>query len=161
MASKDVIDSIIRDLKGIEDIQPMVIGEVMGRGPGRLFVPDYVTRYITSKSLLMKLTMNIDVLRSLRRQQVKCEKVRVEARVFGNVQGVGFRPTLRRQALSLGLTGYVRNLPDGSVEVVAEGCKEDVMALIEWIRSSPVGSVETINYVIKQYFGEFEDFEIR
>ena len=85
----------------------------------------------------------------------------VEARVFGNVQGVGFRPTLRRQALSLGLTGYARNLPDNSVEVVVEGCREDVMAFIEWIRSSPVGSVETINYVIKQYYGEFEDFEVK
>ncbi len=161
VASKDVIDSLIRDLRGIEDVQPMVIGEVMGRGSGKLFVPDYITRYITSKSLLMKLTMNIDVLRSLRRQQVRCEKVRVEARVLGNVQGVGFRPTLRRQALSLGLTGYVRNLLDGSVEVVAEGCKEDVMAFIEWIRSSPVGSVQTINYMIKQYYGEFNEFEIR
>ncbi|WP_243665456.1 acylphosphatase [Vulcanisaeta sp. JCM 16159] len=77
------------------------------------------------------------------------------------MQGVGFRPTLRRQALSLGLTGYVRNLPDGSVEVVAEGCKEDASALIEWIKPSPVGSVKTINYVVKQYYGEFEDFEIR
>ncbi|WP_252900571.1 acylphosphatase [Vulcanisaeta sp. JCM 14467] len=86
-------------------------------------MPDYVTRYITNKSLLMKLTMNIDVLRGLRRQQVSCERVRVEAKVFGNVQGVGFRPTLRRQALSLGLTGYARNLSDGSVEVVVEGCR--------------------------------------
>ncbi|GAB6944023.1 SelD-related putative sulfur metabolism protein [Vulcanisaeta sp. JCM 14467] len=161
VAGKDVVDSIINDLRGIEGVQPMVIGEVMGRGTGRLFVPDYVTRYITNKSLLMKLTMNIDVLRGLRRQQVSCERVRVEAKVFGNVQGVGFRPTLRRQALSLGLTGYARNLSDGSVEVVVEGCREDVMAFIEWVRSSPVGSVETVIYVVKQYRGEFEDFEIR
>ncbi|BDR92818.1 SelD-related putative sulfur metabolism protein [Vulcanisaeta souniana] len=161
VASKDVIDSIIKDLRGIEGTQPMVIGDVIGKGTGRLFVPDYITKYITSKSLLMKLTMDIDVLRSLRRQQVRCEKVRVEARVFGDVQGVGFRPTLRRQALSFGLTGYVRNLPDGSVEVVIEGCREDAMALIEWIRSSPVGSVDMINYVVRQYNGEFVDFEVR
>ena len=161
VAGKDVIDSIIRDLRGIEGIQPMVIGEVVGKGAGRLFVPGYVTRYITNKSLLMKLTMNVDVLRSLRRQQVGCERVRVEARVFGNVQGVGFRPTLRRQALSLGLTGYARNLPDGSVEVVVEGCREDAMAFIEWIRTSPVGSVDAVTYVVRQYRGEFDDFEVR
>lgn len=59
------------------------------------------------------------------------------------------------------MTGYARNLSDGSVEVVVEGCREDVMAFIEWVRSSPVGSVETVIYVVKQYRGEFEDFEIR
>ncbi len=161
VASEDVINSIINDLKGIENTQPMIIGEVLGRGIGRLLVPDYVTRYVVNKSLLAKLTMNVNVLKSLRRQQVQCERVRLEARVFGNVQGVGFRPTLRRQALSLGLCGYARNMPDGSVEVVAEGCRDAVLAFVEWIKSSPVGEVKSVNYTIKEYSGEFIDFEIK
>jgi Acylphosphatases len=59
------------------------------------------------------------------------------------------------------LTGYAKNLEDGSVEVVAEGCRNDVMALVEWIKSSPVGNVSSVDYVIKGYVGEFSDFEIK
>jgi acylphosphatase len=139
----------------------MVIGEVLGKGSGRLLVPDYVAKYVVNKSLLAKLTTNADMLKSLRRQAINCERVRVEIRVYGDVQGVGFRPTVRRQALSLGLTGYAKNLEDGSVEVVAEGCRNDVMALVEWIKSSPVGNVSSVDYVIKGYVGEFSDFEIK
>lgn len=47
--------------------------------------------------------------------------VRVTARIHGNVQGVGFRWFARRVAREDGLTGYAVNLPDGTVEVVAEG----------------------------------------
>ncbi len=161
IASDDVIDSLIKDLRGIEGVQPMVIGEVLGKGSGRLLVPDYVAKYVVNKSLLAKLTTNADMLKSLRRQAINCERVRVEIRVYGDVQGVGFRPTVRRQALSLGLTGYAKNLEDGSVEVVAEGCRNDVMALVEWIKSSPVGNVSSVDYIIKGYVGEFSDFEIK
>ncbi|WP_069807101.1 SelD-related putative sulfur metabolism protein [Vulcanisaeta thermophila] len=161
VASDDVINSIIRDLRGIEGVEPMVIGEVIGKGSGRLIVPDWISKYIVNKSLLSKLVTNVDLLKDLRRIKPTCGKlVRLEARIYGKVQGVGFRPMIRRQALSLRLTGYARNLPDRTVEVVAEGGESEVMALLEWIRSSPVGVVERVDYRLSEYRGEFNDFNI-
>ena len=54
--------------------------------------------------------------------------------VTGRVQGVFFRESTRRKAIELGLCGWVRNLPDLSVEWVAEGDVSDVQALIRWCR---------------------------
>jgi acylphosphatase len=57
--------------------------------------------------------------------------------VEGRVQGVYFRGATREQALRLGVTGYVRNLPDGRVEVLACGRPAAVTQLCEWLRSGP------------------------
>jgi O-acetyl-ADP-ribose deacetylase (regulator of RNase III)/acylphosphatase len=59
--------------------------------------------------------------------------VRVESRVEGVVQGVGFRASVRRQAIGLGLAGWAANLPDGSVEVVAEGPEPQCRRLLAWL----------------------------
>jgi len=59
--------------------------------------------------------------------------VRVEARVEGVVQGVGFRASVRRQASRLGLAGWAANQPDGSVEVVAEGPEPRCRQLLAWL----------------------------
>jgi O-acetyl-ADP-ribose deacetylase (regulator of RNase III)/acylphosphatase len=59
--------------------------------------------------------------------------VRVESRVEGVVQGVGFRASVRRQAARLGLAGWAANLPDGSVEVVAEGPEARCRELLAWL----------------------------
>lgn len=61
----------------------------------------------------------------------------IQAIVQGLVQGVGFRYATQREALGLGLTGYVRNVPDGTVEIVAEGPEAQVMALIQWAHQGP------------------------
>jgi O-acetyl-ADP-ribose deacetylase (regulator of RNase III)/acylphosphatase len=61
--------------------------------------------------------------------------VRVESRVEGLVQGVGFRVSVRRQAIALGLAGWAANLPDGSVEVVAEGPEPQCRRLLAWLDS--------------------------
>lgn len=53
--------------------------------------------------------------------------------VSGRVQGVWFRAGTREQALALGLDGYARNLPDGRVEVVAQGAPDALAALREWL----------------------------
>jgi len=60
--------------------------------------------------------------------------------VTGMVQGVGFRWACRREAARLGLTGWVRNLPDGSVEVSVHGDDPAVRGLVEWLRSGPPGA---------------------
>ncbi|MDF7761119.1 acylphosphatase [Kosakonia cowanii] len=55
--------------------------------------------------------------------------------VHGSVQGVGFRYTTQHEAQRLGLSGYARNLDDGSVEVVACGEAENVNKLMEWLKA--------------------------
>ncbi|NQV07815.1 acylphosphatase [bacterium] len=57
--------------------------------------------------------------------------------VSGRVQGVGFRWFTRETALGLGCAGWVRNLPDGSVEVHCQGTPEAVRALEEWLERGP------------------------
>lgn len=57
--------------------------------------------------------------------------------VTGRVQGVGFRVSCARKAEQLGVAGTVRNRPDGSVEVVAEGHEASVDAMVEWCRVGP------------------------
>lgn len=71
----------------------------------------------------------------------------VKAMIKGMVQGVGFRFHTAHEGLKYGLTGYAKNLPDGSVEVLACGHEEKVGQLLQWLntgpRSSRVDSVET------------------
>jgi len=57
--------------------------------------------------------------------------------VRGRVQGVGFRDALRREARRLGVTGWVRNRADGSVEAVLQGSPEAVEKIIDWARRGP------------------------
>lgn len=58
----------------------------------------------------------------------------------GRVQGVWFRDSMRRQATSLGLAGWVRNLPDGRVEAAFEGEKQAVEKLSQWCHEGPPGA---------------------
>lgn len=62
-------------------------------------------------------------------------KVCIIAWIYGRVQGVGFRYTTQYEAKKLGLTGYAKNLDDGSVEVVACGDEGQVEKLIQWLKS--------------------------
>lgn len=65
------------------------------------------------------------------------DPVRLTALVRGRVQGVGFRAFVRRQALDLSLDGYAENLPDGRVEVVAEGERSELEHLLVKLRQGP------------------------
>lgn len=64
-------------------------------------------------------------------------KRRFEARISGRVQGVGFRFFARETANEFGITGYVRNLPDGSLEVVVEGEEDVLKEFLEMLRNGP------------------------
>ncbi len=66
--------------------------------------------------------------------------VAVRVRVSGRVQGVMFRDSCRREAERLGVAGWVRNEPDGSVAVHAEGPAEAVDDLVTWCRTGPPGA---------------------
>ena len=60
--------------------------------------------------------------------------------IKGRVQGVFFRDSTRQQASSLNITGYAKNLPDGSVEVLACGNKTDIKSLKDWLKQGPPAS---------------------
>jgi acylphosphatase len=66
--------------------------------------------------------------------------VRRRVVVHGHVQGVFFRETTRRRAESAGVTGWVRNVPDGSVEAVFEGDAESVEVLLRFCERGPRGA---------------------
>ena len=71
--------------------------------------------------------------------------VRVVALVRGLVQGVGFRYRIRARAEALGLSGWARNLPDGGVEVVAEGDRAACHDLADWLDGpQPPGRVDAV-----------------
>lgn len=77
------------------------------------------------------------------------------------VQGVGFRWSCAREAERLGVAGWVRNLPDGTVEIVAEGSTDDVDALVAWARHGPRGaSVSRVDVVDEPAVGE-TGFDVR
>jgi len=88
--------------------------------------------------------------------------VRAYVRVYGRVQGVFFRASTCEVARRLGLTGYVRNLPDGSVEAVFEGKEESVKKAVEWCRRGPpLARVDRIEVRYEEYRGEYDGFFIR
>jgi len=65
------------------------------------------------------------------------DRRRIHACVSGRVQGVYYRASTREMAASLGLAGWVRNLPDGRVELEAEGPERDMGMLLAWLREGP------------------------
>jgi acylphosphatase len=86
----------------------------------------------------------------------------LQAVVHGHVQGVSFRYYARRRACELGVTGYVRNRWDGTVEVVAEGRRSDLEELLAFLHVGPPGAVVT--QVDTQWpipTNAFDRFEVR
>jgi acylphosphatase len=86
----------------------------------------------------------------------------LQAVVDGMVQGVGFRYAAIRQARALGLTGFVRNLDDGRVEVMAEGEEASLERLEAWLRHGPSGAhVRSLESRYAPYRGIYRDFNVR
>ncbi len=81
--------------------------------------------------------------------------------VQGHVQGVFFRETTRRRALTEGIAGWVRNQPDGSVEAVLEGEREAVERLVAFLREGPRGArVDWVDVVSEEAEG-LDGFDVR
>jgi acylphosphatase len=82
--------------------------------------------------------------------------------IHGWVQGVYFRAFTRDEAALLGLTGWVRNRQDGTVEAYFEGEKNQVEKMVQWChRGSPRSRVEKVDLTYGEYTGQFEDFQVR
>ena len=80
--------------------------------------------------------------------------------ITGLVQGVGFRYAMLAQARLLGVTGWVRNRRDGSVEAVIAGDPAQLEAMLDWSRSGPAGAAVD-NVMIETASGDYQDFELR
>jgi acylphosphatase len=90
------------------------------------------------------------------------ESICAEVVIHGLVQGVNFRASTRREAERLGVQGWVRNLPDGSVQAVIEGEKKKTEQLLVWCHKGPPGArVTNVDISWKPYTGEFKTFDIR
>ena len=78
--------------------------------------------------------------------------------ISGRVQGVNYREAMRIEAVRLGLTGWVRNRRDGSVEAVVDGAASNVQVMIEWAHRGPP-SARVIDVTVSEHPGSFTSFE--
>lgn len=85
---------------------------------------------------------------------------RIHVYYSGRVQGVGFRYTAEDIARGMGVTGWVRNLRDGRVEVVAEAGQPDLESFLQRIRLSFGGNIRDADLTWEPATGEFNDFGI-
>ncbi|RKZ30338.1 acylphosphatase [bacterium] len=87
---------------------------------------------------------------------------RYRAKIYGVVQGVGFRWFVQREARKKGIKGYVKNLGDGSVEVCAQGEPKNIQNFIDILKEGPPMSiVSKVEIEQIEPTDEFKDFEIR
>jgi len=89
------------------------------------------------------------------------EKVRAKVKISGRVQGVFYRFSTQEQAKMLGLTGWVKNNSDGTVEALFEGPKDKVEEILKWCKKGPPGAlVSDVSVDWETFSGEFNDFKI-
>ena len=85
---------------------------------------------------------------------------RIIIKVYGHVQGVFFRYSTRKIARRLGLTGFVKNMPDGSVYIVAEGDENKLKELLKFSKKGPEHArVEKVEFDYKEPKHEYVGFE--
>ena len=89
------------------------------------------------------------------------DKKRVHLIIRGKVQGVFFRASTRDKAKELGLSGFVRNKEDGTVEIEVEGDENQLQRLIDWCHTGPdLSRVDSVQLDWRPYLKEFETFTI-
>jgi acylphosphatase len=88
---------------------------------------------------------------------IKCDQNTVR----GRVTGVFFRAATQREAKRLGITGWVRNRNDASVEILAEGEEDSIKEIVSWTHHGPSAArVENVDVRYRSYTGEYSDFRI-
>lgn len=101
----------------------------------------------------------------LENRRIKSDKSMVKTRahvyVSGRVQGVFFRQNTKQKAESIGVTGYVRNLPDGRVEAIFEGEENNVKSLVDFCKNGSREAIVTnVDVKFETFSGDFQNFEI-
>ena len=87
---------------------------------------------------------------------------RIHIFIVGRVQGVFFRQSTRVMAIKNNVNGWVQNLDDGRVEIIAEGEKQNIDNLVTWCKTGPANSrVDEFELSEEDYVNEFEIFEVR
>ncbi|BBO32417.1 acylphosphatase [Lacipirellula parvula] len=86
---------------------------------------------------------------------------RRQAIYTGHVQGVGFRETTRRLAEGFEVTGFIKNLPDGRVELIAEGFAGELDRFLAAVAERMEGRIRNVAVDVRPALGEFADFRIR
>ena len=87
--------------------------------------------------------------------------IRVRLIIEGRVQGVFFRDSTSREAIDLGIFGWVKNRFDGGVEILAEGPEDKIEQLIDWCHQGPpYAKVSRVNKIREEWQGEFDSFDI-
>jgi acylphosphatase len=90
------------------------------------------------------------------------KKRRAHVWIMGRVQGVFFRAYARDASQLIGVTGWVRNLPDGRVEAVFEGDADKVERMVQWCyEGSPMSRVDEVEVLDEVYTGDFDRLAIR
>jgi acylphosphatase len=85
-----------------------------------------------------------------------------QAIVQGRVQGVFYRDFTARNAVRLGLTGYVHNLPGGSVEIHAEGARKQLETLAKLLKEGPPNArVDNLSVTWSEHTGRYHDFSVK
>ncbi|MBW1764426.1 MAG: acylphosphatase [Deltaproteobacteria bacterium] len=89
------------------------------------------------------------------------ENVSVKLVIHGRVQGVWFRESTRKQAVELGVSGWVKNRVDGSVEALIEGPKDSIKKLIDWChKGPPYAKVDQVDEIWVDWKGELDSFKV-
>lgn len=87
---------------------------------------------------------------------------RVEVRIEGRVQGVGFRYFIMRNAEKMGLSGYVKNMPDGTVEIDAEGPEDKLKQLVQAAKKGPSAArVSNVNAEWREKEKGYDSFSLK
>lgn len=86
---------------------------------------------------------------------------RLHLKIYGRVQGVYYRSSAQDTARELGLSGWAKNMPDGTVETVVEGLEEQLKEYIEWCKIGPSAArVDKILETWEEPIGEFKGFNV-
>lgn len=87
---------------------------------------------------------------------------RIHIFISGRVQGVFFRYFTKKEAEKLNIKGFVKNLVDGRVEIIAEGNEKNIENLLEWCKKGSIlANVKKIELIDEKFKNEFDIFEIR
>jgi acylphosphatase len=89
------------------------------------------------------------------------QNVRARLVITGVVQGVYYRVTARKVALNSGITGWIKNRPDGAVEALIEGNRDKILKFIDWCRQGPpAAQVSDVQVEWGDFKGEYQNFSI-